>query len=184
VRRLLPVVLALSACGDPLANGNFEGDVKMSFEAIVCGDQHESIAPANPQLGILWKQVGPQGRSWKMTEVTPVDTPVFPAVVEVDVLEAPPRDADLGCPILFDDLNGDELYGNEEPILAVSWNQFLGFDPSEESFGLVEGICDEAGAPSGEVNHFADRAVNVTFLDQPSLSIPTTAAPGACVPFF
>jgi len=177
VRGLL-LVAVLAACGDPLANGEFGGDVKLSFQAIVCGEQSSEIVPINPRLGVLWKS----SDGYSLNEVTPVATEIgFPQVVEVDLFDRPPSDAELGCPILFDDLDGDEAFNEKnDPILAVSWNQLIGFEA--EAYRMRQGVCDEEGLPTGQLAEIKDRPIDVSFLQKPGdLTPPET---NACVMFF
>jgi hypothetical protein len=195
VRALLLSALAAS-CGDPLVDGNFAGDPLFSVQAIVVGANSDSVVPKHPTLGIGWKSYAET--QLRLDEITTIETQRFPAIVELELYDVPQRDplilptmeriveADVGCPVMFDDVDGDGAFTARDQLLAVSWNQLLVYVRGEvgpftmdgpfrltgedvDGYRVFEGICDENGDPSGQLRPAPDgQPIEVTFLDEPN----------------
>jgi hypothetical protein len=213
VRSIWCSALVLAACGDPLADGDFVGEPMVNVQAIVCGAQSDRISPLNPHLGIGWKSYDNPG--WSLDDVTAVHTPSFPAIVDVELFDPPLShaplvlpterrlvEADVGCPVMFDDLDYDGRFGEADVLLAVSWNHLLVFvrgearafthdgpfrltgDDRDGSYRLFEGVCDEQGAPTGELRPaWEGQPIEVTFLEAPD-TLPVERHEKDCTAFF
>ncbi len=204
--RLVLALLLLAACGDPLANGDFVGDAKLSLDAIVCGTTGDVVA-AHPKFGIFWKSQYAGALTNVITNIAPLET-TFPANVQLEIFDPPPTSpptvgssegfvqADVGCPALFDDIDDDGIFDHDDRFLAVSWSELIVYVhgesryrmasapyqldvlPQAGEFGLYRGTCDAEGQPSGGlVSSKNDHPLDVHFLSA------TDASP-SCVRFF
>lgn len=217
MRRGAPVLIAAllsAACGDPIAPGDFEGESRMHLEGIVWGDAVPEDA-SKPTVGILWKWFDRHREQWALGQISSLEVVSFPVHFTTEIYDLPPTvepntfssdganvEADVGCPVVFDDRDGDGRYGSSDELLAVSWNHLLvyvhegaGSQPSPLSFHfdtaepiapgyrLVQGVC-EKGAPSGRLSFAPDGAlVPITLLQTPGM-MPETPPDNACIRFF
>jgi hypothetical protein len=201
-----------AACGDPLVDGNFVGDPLFSAQALVVGAQSDSVDPAHPMMAIGWKSYDADG--WNLDEITRVEARGFPAIVELSIFDPPQHDplilptmgrlveAHVGCPVMFDDVDGDGVITEDDQLIAVSWNQLLVFVRGEagaftmdgpfrltgndvdDSYRVFEGICDEHGDPTGELRPAREgQPIEVTFLDEPN-EFPDVHPASDCTRFF
>lgn len=207
--------LLLAACGDPIASGDYEGESRMHLEGIVCGHDDVTVEAERPTVGVLWKWYDAEGERVAFGQVSSIPTTSFPAHFAMDIFDLPPADApnafaspggdlqaDVGCPVVFDDHDADGEYGMGDEILAVSWNHLLVYvhdDPSALSsmlplrfdaaepvspgYRVVQGVCED-GQPSGRLTFAPDGAVvPITVLETPD-KMPEEPPAEACIRFF
>ncbi|RMG14384.1 MAG: hypothetical protein D6729_13895 [Deltaproteobacteria bacterium] len=143
---ILPAVAALllTACGAPLADGNYDGEPLYTLRGRITGSAQS--ASANAYMGIVWVNWAKNGDT-VVADVAPVQATHFPANFDFALFDPPPAEAimDLSGPdedakiatgflFAFDDIDGDGTFvlGAEQgslaggdALLGVSWSQAL-----------------------------------------------------------
>ncbi len=214
VRVALLLATLSAACGDPLAPGDFLGDSRMHLEGIVCGTEGK-IPSAQPTVGVLWKWLDRGEAHSVLPRVTTIPTESYPAYFATDIYDLPPVEesnvfmtadgpvtADVGCPVMFDDVDGDGAFGAGDTIMAVAWDQLVlyvrGDRPTAEAstlpltfetdapmrpgYRLLEGACEGDG-PSDRLRTAApDSLVNISVLEKPG--VMPESPPVTCIHFF
>ena len=168
------IVLVLCACGDPIAPGDFIGQPRMEIEGIISGDQ-APLDISRPSFGILWKWFDAEDQKWTLGPITAVPASSFPAHFTAAIYDLPPAGAtnsysssggtvgaDVGCPVIFDDRDGDGVFFAADQLIAVSWRHLIVYvreQPSADTPGLpiqlvgglrpgyrlMEGVCHDNG---------------------------------------
>jgi hypothetical protein len=208
-------VLALctsAACGDPLVRSDYEGTPMIAVHGII-SLAAAPVTATNPLVGIQWKAIEDGNVSSTYGPVKSIGMTALPSTFELDVVDAPPRevrrsypigdrmiDCEVGCPVVFDDLDGDGQRGANEPLLAVSLDQLIvhidGIDAgaaldarftfidsklAEPGFHLVQGVC-QGGVPGTLAFIQPDSEVDVRLLD-PTMRMSPTPTEGNCTRF-
>ncbi|WP_373048631.1 hypothetical protein [Vulgatibacter sp.] len=134
------LALALAACGDPLASGDYAGEPLIELRGQIIGDAGTSKI-LRPHLGVVW--IDPM--SWEFNAVTslsPITEARFPGDFTTSLFEPPPADAFIelggaryavGLAIVVDDVNGDGKFAVEQQLDSAGR---IGIEPPDLMFGV------------------------------------------------
>jgi hypothetical protein len=218
VLRISPAVLALlgaAACGDPLLPADYPGTPMMTLNGFISLST-VPVEAKRPILAIQWKWLDPSTRALfaSFGPYEPIGMTTLPSTFELDVVDLPPEvvrrsyavgdrfiDCEVGCPVVFDDLDGNGTHDLDEPLIAISLDQlvvhvedasggamtdsrfqFEDGDRVTSGFHLVEGVCGSS-VPNGTLR-FIDSGteVDVRLLDPVTHQMPSVAE-GNCTHF-